>query len=134
MKFPSRRRAIAAPTVAGAAAEQAAAAFLEAQGLTIAARNAASRGGEIDIVARDGDVLVFVEVRLRANQRFGSGADSVDARKQQRLVRAANHYLIRHHGARPPPCRFDVLSLAPAPEQSPPYRVEWLRDAFRPGV
>lgn len=133
MKPSSLRRSASATVKLGAEAEQAAADFLISQGLTIVARNAASRRGEIDIVARDGDVLVFAEVRLRANRRFGSGADSVDVRKQQRLIKAANHYLVRHHGAQPPPCRFDVLSLAPAPEQSPPYRVEWVQDAFRPG-
>lgn len=133
MSLPPRRRPASPPTAAGTAAEQAAADFLKARGLTIVARNAASRRGELDIVAREGNTLVFVEVRLRANPRFGSGAESVDARKQQRLIRAATHYLSRHYGSHPPVCRFDVVSLAPASEKSPPYRVEWLRDAFRPG-
>ncbi len=130
MKLPALRRAKSIGR--GEAAEQAAVEFLRARGLDIAERNIASRRGEIDIIARDGDLLVFVEVRLRSNSRFGSGADSVDARKQQRLARAANHYLARRFGAHPPPCRFDVISLTRAPEQSSAYRVEWLRDAFRP--
>ncbi|HEY8384825.1 MAG TPA: YraN family protein [Porticoccaceae bacterium] len=131
MKRPALRRA--APSVAGHAAEQAAVDFLRSHGVAIEARNAASRRGEIDIVARDGDLLLFIEVRLRSNPRFGSGAASVDPRKQQRLISAASYYLVKHYGSRPPPCRFDVLSLSPAPEQSSPYRVEWLQDAFRPG-
>ncbi len=84
-------------------------------------------------MARDGEVLVFVEVRLRNHGDFGSGADSIDARKQQRLAMAAARYLVRTHGDSPPPCRFDALSLEGPVDRDLDYRVEWLRDAFRPG-
>jgi putative endonuclease len=117
----------------GGVAEAAARLFLSARGLAIAATNFRCRQGEIDIVARDGETLVFAEVRLRSNRRFGDGADSIDLRKQRRLVRAAEYYLATRVRGAPPPCRFDALSLAPAPDKTPPYHVEWIRDAFRPG-
>lgn len=106
----------------GAAAEELAARHLQTQGLKILARNYRCRGGEIDLIAQEQDTLVFVEVRLRRSARFGGAAASVDAHKQARIVRAAQHYL----GARDAPCRFDVLLL----DDIDPARIEWLRDAF----
>ena len=106
---------------AGSAAEDAAANFLARQGLQIVARNYRTRMGEIDLVARDGATLVFVEVRMRSSQRFGGGAESIGPRKQARIVAAARQYLARLR--REPPCRFDVVTLdggTPA----------WLRGAF----
>ena len=107
----------------GLAAEEAAARFLESRGLAIVARNYRTRFGEVDLVARDGATLVFVEVRKRSWRAYGGAAASVDARKQSRLVAAARHYLARL-GAEPA-CRFDVVtwdgeSAAPA----------WIRGAF----
>lgn len=93
----------------GAQAEVLAAAFLERHGLVIVARNFRTRRGEIDIVARDGDTLVFVEVRLRARSDFGGAAASVTARKQQRIVAASLAYLARLRGE--PVCRFDAVLL-----------------------
>ena len=105
----------------GAGAERDAERFLERHGLAIVARNYRTRFGEIDLVARDGATLVFVEVRLRSSDRFGGGAESIGAHKRRRIVAAARHYLAR---VRPePPCRFDVVTLdGGAPE--------WLRAAF----
>ena len=74
---------------------------------------------------RDGEHLVFVEVRYRSRSDFGGAAASVTAAKQARLALAAQHYLQRH-GDRAP-CRFDVVALAP---DQPPH---WIRDAFQPG-
>lgn len=80
------------------------------------------RGGEIDLVLRDRDgTLVFVEVRTRATRSHGGAAATVSGVKQQRLVRAARHYLMRF--ASPPPCRFDVVAIDGE-------HVEWLRAAF----
>ncbi len=80
------------------------------------------RGGEIDLVLRDRDgTLVFVEVRTRATRSHGGAAATVSAVKQQRLVRAARHYLMRF--ASPPPCRFDVVAIDGE-------HIEWLRAAF----
>jgi len=91
----------------GAAEEQAAADFLVSQGLRIVARNWRCKGGELDVVAMEGDTLVFVEVRARASVRFGGAAASITASKQTRLIRAAQHYLTTL--ARVPACRFDAV-------------------------
>ena len=107
--------------VAGLAAEDAAARFLERNGLTILARNYRTRLGEIDLIARDGATLVFVEVRMRANERCGGGAESIGWRKRARIEAAARQYLA--HIRREPPCRFDVVTL----DRGVPV---WLRGAF----
>lgn len=106
---------------AGDRGEERAAQFLQRKGLRIIDRNYRTRQGEIDLVAMDGDVLVFVEVRMRSEARFGGGAESVDSRKCSRLVAAARHYLMRL--GREPACRFDVVSL----ECDAPT---WIRAAF----
>jgi putative endonuclease len=95
--------------VTGAAAEEAARAHLEAAGLALVARNYSCRYGEIDLIMREGETLVFVEVRSRSHRGFGGAAASIDQRKQDRLKRTAEHYLQRQR--RMPPCRFDVVTL-----------------------
>jgi putative endonuclease len=120
-----------APITAGASAEQFAGEYLASLGMAIVVTNYRARYGEIDLIARDNDTLVFVEVRLRNHGHFGSGAESVNASKQQKLIRTAQDYLTKHH-PQPPPCRFDVISLAAALDKKAPYHVEWVRDAFRP--
>ena len=107
----------------GQAAEARACAHLERAGLKLLARNFRCRQGEIDLVMREGDTLVFVEVRYRHQSHFGSGAESVDRRKQARLIQAARHYLQTHPAQAEQPCRFDVVSLAPE-------QIEWIHDAF----
>jgi putative endonuclease len=111
---------------AGDAAEQAACAHLAANGCRIVARNVRYREGELDVVALDGGVLAFVEVRLRTGARFGGAGASVDAFKRRRLVRAAQHYLVERYGAgkKLPPCRFDVIAV------DANGVTEWIRDAF----
>jgi putative endonuclease len=109
----------------GAAAEALAAEFLEAQGLAIVARNYRCRGGEIDLIARDGETLIFVEVRLRSDPAFGGAAASITSAKKRRLRFAALHYLSRSRPRRQdPPCRFDAILL----EALDPARIEWLVD------
>lgn len=108
----------------GAAAEDAAARLLEARGLRVVGRNFRVRGGEIDLVCRDGATTVFVEVRLRTRQDFGGAAASITAAKQQRLILAAQHWLARHGES---PCRFDAVLSDGA-------TLEWIRDAFRPAA
>lgn len=94
---------------AGKRAEDRAAAFLQAKGLVIVERNFAAKVGEIDIIAKDGDELVFVEVRARSSRGFGGAAASVDAGKRRRVTRAARVWLQARgwEGA----CRFDVVAL-----------------------
>jgi putative endonuclease len=76
----------------GAEAERLAAAFLEARGLSIVERNYRRRCGELDLVARDGSTLVFVEVRLRRGRAFGGAAESITAAKRARLTRAGSMF------------------------------------------
>jgi putative endonuclease len=109
---------------AGARAEALAAAFLEARGLAILARNVRSRHGELDLVARDGATLVFVEVRLRRGTAFGGAAASITPAKQARLLAAARGYLATL--PREPPCRFDAVLL----DALDPARIEWQRDVL----
>ena len=118
---------IAHPTpaqAAGGAGEERAAEYLARHGLAIVARNYRTRAGEIDLIAREGATLVFVEVRMRSPHRFGGALASIIPRKQRRIVAAARQYLM---GLRPtPPCRFDVVALDGAGP-------EWIRGAFDAG-
>jgi putative endonuclease len=98
-----------AKQVAGDAAEERALHFLQQQGLVLVARNFRCKGGEIDLIMRDGNALVFVEVRQRKNASYGGAAASVTTRKQARLIIAAQTFLLRYKT--PPPCRFDVLAM-----------------------
>lgn len=93
----------------GRAAEEAAAELLRAKGMVVVERNFRVKAGEIDIVARDRDEIVFVEVRARASSSFGGAAASVGAAKRRKLIRAARVWLqARAYGG---PCRFDVVAL-----------------------
>lgn len=95
---------------------------LRRRGLHPVARNYRCRGGEIDLVMRDGAALVFIEVRYRSRDDFGGALASVDQRKQRRLILAARHYLARSGWSGP--CRFDVVGL------DRQYNTQWIRDAF----
>ena len=106
----------------GLAAEDTAWAHLERRGLRLIERNYRCKGGEIDLIAMDDETLVFVEVRLRASERFGGAAASIDWGKRRRLVHAAEHYLTYRVKAAPP-CRFDAVLVSPT-------GIEWIRDAF----
>ena len=115
-------RADSAHIADGAKAEALAARHLEAHGLTIVARNVRSRFGEIDLVAREGETLVFIEVRLRRSAGFGGAAASITATKRLRLVKAAAGYLA---GLRSEPaCRFDAVLL----DGLDGSRIVWLKD------
>ena len=121
-----RRTAVRTPKQrAGDAAEDAAAKHLAAAGCRIVARNARYRDGEVDLVARERDVLVFVEVRMRVSLRFGGAAVSVNTLKQKRIARAAQHWLLGEYGERWPACRFDVVTVDGS------GTIEWIRDAFQ---
>ena len=107
----------------GAAAETAALAWLQRQGLKLVERNWRCRAGELDLVLRDGATLVFVEVRLRGSQAFGGAAASVDAKKRAKLLAAAQLYLAR---AADQPCRFDVVTMTDGNGRD----LQWIRNAF----
>jgi putative endonuclease len=89
---------------------------LERRGYAILARRYRLRMGEIDIVARDGETIVFVEVKAREGRAFGGAAEAVTATKRRRIVALASHYLTRHHLSNRP-CRFDVVSIQMEAEQ-----------------
>lgn len=95
----------------GAKAEDEALAQLQAAGLDLVTRNYLARGGELDLVMRDGAILVFVEVRFRAQADHGDGLDSVAKPKQQRMLTAARQFVLAHPLYRQWPMRFDVVSL-----------------------
>ena len=116
-----------ARAVAGRAAEDLAARFLDGQGLHVVARNFRTKRGEIDLIARDGATLVFVEVRFRRSERHGGAAESITAAKQARMVAAAKVYLLRQRGD--PPCRFDAILL----DALDPARIDWRRDVIASG-
>ena len=123
---PTGRRT--AKQVAGAAAEDIAAAFLLAKGLEILERNYLRRLGELDIVARDGDVLVIAEVRTRATERYGGAAASVNARKQLRIIRAASQLLQQRRDLAHLRVRFDVIAVSEMGSERP--KVDWILHAF----
>jgi putative endonuclease len=107
----------------GRRAEALAGDFLQRQGLVLIEKNWHSRFGEIDLVLLEGKTIVFVEVRLRTNTRFGSPGESIHGRKRSRLLAAARQYLARHPRA---VCRFDAVLL----RRLDPPDFEWIRDAI----
>jgi len=109
----------------GAQAEQTAARFLQQQGLRLVQANYRCRFGEIDLILKDGDILVFAEVRMRSNNDFGGAAASIDARKQSKLILTAQHYLASLSST--PPCRFDAVLMSTAEGQD---GIEWVKNAF----
>lgn len=113
---------------AGEQAETQITQHLQQQGLRIIQRNYRCRGGEIDIIALHNETLVFIEVRLRNNPRYGDGLASVDRRKQQRLAHAAAHFLQSSKRWGNYPCRFDVIAVQT--RQSESMTPTWVKAAF----
>jgi len=111
--------------VLGAQAEARAAQLLRAAGLELLARNYRCRMGELDIVARQGELLVVAEVRYRSSASHGGAAASITPAKRRRIVRATRHLLARHPALQRLRIRFDAL-LVPAGDGA----IEWLRNAF----
>lgn len=109
--------------------EERAARWLEERGVQLLARNFSGKTGEIDLIARDGEHLVFVEVRARSNRAFSSAAASVDRRKQQRIVRTAQLFLQRHPALAQLPCRFDVIAFEPR-QSGNRLEIHWIPGAF----
>ncbi|ARN74879.1 YraN family protein [Oceanicoccus sagamiensis] len=112
----------------GAAAEQKARQWLQQQGLSYIASNYRCKAGEIDIIMRDGQQLVFVEVRYRKQGSFGDGLESVTWRKQQKLLKAAACYLQEKKRLNSMPCRFDVVAAKPGCHDQ--LHWTWVKDAF----
>lgn len=108
----------------GPAAEKLAVEFLQRNGLKLIESNFRSRHVEIDLILRDGDTLVFAEVRLRSSSAFGGAAASFTPAKQAKITRTAQFYL--QHTRSKAPCRFDAVLL----DSLDAKRVEWIRNAF----
>ncbi len=108
----------------GLAAEQRACDYLTRQGLTLIESNYRSRFGEIDLILRDGSVLVFAEVRMRSSDDFGGARASITPTKQAKLIKTAQQYLTQF--TRPPACRFDALLLGAVHDGA----IEWIKNAF----
>lgn len=111
--------------VQGTHAESLARSYLLKQGLTFVAHNFRSRLGEIDLIMRDKETLVFIEVRARTSNAYGGALSSVTISKQRKLVKTALYYLLKHNLHDKLPTRFDVVSLDGAQQQ-----ITWVKNAF----
>ncbi len=107
----------------GSIREHLAAAYLAEQGLTILEHNFRAPGGEIDLIALDGNTLVFVEVKYRKDGRMGLPEEAVTVRKQRTIRRTAAAYLSEHGGSGGRPCRFDVVAVLGE-------KISWIPNAF----
>ena len=112
----------------GAAAEALARQHLEQQGLRLIAQNWRCRLGELDLVMLHADTVVFVEVRYRRHRAWGGAVESVDARKREKLCRAAQHFLQQESRWSKYPCRFDVIAVNA--DSHTPARLDWIQNAF----
>lgn len=112
---------------AGKRWEKVAESFLQSRGLITRKRNFHSRFGEIDLIMQDKDALVFVEVRFRDNDRFGSGAETVTRSKQVKLAKAASYFLLINPAYSQRPCRFDVISIHGKQGNTV---FDWIKNAF----
>lgn len=91
--------------------ENVAAEYLQSQGYEIIERNFRCRSGEIDLIAREGESLCFVEVKYRAGSTCGSPMDAVGSRKQRQILKVAKYYLMKNDMTMDTPCRFDVVAV-----------------------
>jgi len=112
----------------GKQAEESACRYLLENGLKLIEKNYKCRSGEIDLIMRHNDSIVFVEVRYRHNNRFGSGAESVVKRKQDKLISAALHYIQTHGKSARSASRFDVISIRDSFGKD---HIEWIQNAFQ---
>jgi putative endonuclease len=112
----------------GASGEQIALKYLCARGLRLIKRNYRCKGGELDLIMFDGDILALIEVRLRSDDGYGGAAASVTPAKQRRLILAAKHLLLTHIELARCRARFDVVAIGNNARGT--YEVEWLKGAF----
>lgn len=101
---------------------------LERQGFDFITANYQCKTGEIDLIMRDREVLVFVEVRYRKETHLGNPLETVTYSKQRKLIRTAQFFLQQHFGNQWPPCRFDVIGISGELDNSP--LIEWIGNAF----
>lgn len=108
-------------------AEREVARFLQSKGMEIVARNVHFRDGEVDLVARDGETLVFVEVKARSSEEFGSGVEAVTLPKRRRIIRGALRFMARW--GKEVSCRFDIVEVR-LDNQGRPVSFRHLKGAF----
>ena len=113
----------------GNIAEEKASAYLIKANCKIVEKNFTCTFGEIDLIIRDHDYLVFVEVRYRGKEDFGSGAETVSLTKQRKIIRSAQRYLQYKKIGDLIPCRFDVVSMTLNEEKQ--FKIDWIKDAFQ---
>ena len=101
--------------------------YLKTQGLRFVQKNYRCSHGEIDLVMMDKRTLIFVEVRFREDEDFGSAVETVDRRKQLKVLRAAAHYLLRNKIYNALQCRFDVIGIT---KKNSSVKISWLQNAF----
>ncbi|MDO5145431.1 MAG: YraN family protein [Eubacteriales bacterium] len=109
---------------AGRLGETAAASFLESQGVRILLRNFYCRQGEIDLIAKEGEVFLAVEVKWRRNKKQGQPCEAVDLRKQRKICRAYDYFRLKYDLDEYVPARFDVV------EVDGDYQCRWIKNAF----
>jgi len=113
----------------GKLAENAAYDFLLTRGLKPVARNYRAATGEIDIIMRDSNDIVFIEVRYRKNDHFGDGAESITWKKQNKIYKTALHFLLNNSKLNKCNYRFDVIAMSQLNNQ---FEIDWIDDAFQP--
>ncbi len=116
-----------APRARGHIVEAAACHFLQQQGLLLLEANYTVRRGELDLVMQQGHTIVFVEVRFRKTDRYGTPAETVTVAKQRKLWLAARHWLATHPAAARQPCRFDIVAARPGESG---LQFEWIINAL----
>lgn len=102
--------------------------FLQKHNLKILLRNYCCRAGEIDIIAKDQDTVVFVEVKFRRQKKYGEAQETVNYQKQRRIIKAALHFLVVNKLAEKVACRFDVVAIHHYQGKSP--QLSWIKNAF----
>ncbi len=112
----------------GQEAESLAQRYLAGNGLELVTRNYRTRLGEIDLIMKDNETIVFIEVRYRKTTTYGSSAESIDRRKQAKLVSCAQHYLQKQKMSFSMASRFDVIAISKETGQP---RIEWIKNAFQ---
>jgi putative endonuclease len=115
------------PAAIGARFERSTESHLKRNGLRTICHNYRCRGGEIDLVMEDGDTIVFIEVRYRSTDDYGDPFETITQRKQQRIIRAATHFLGKNANYRDRPCRFDAVGVNGIGER---VKYDWIKGAF----
>lgn len=128
MPSQKQHKPLTAKKLTGNQAEELAKTFLTSKGLGFCDSNFQCKTGEIDLIMKDQDMLVFVEVRYRAASEHGTPVATVTSSKQRKLIRTASFFLQQHFGDRWPACRFDVIGISGDLNDYPD--IEWIPSAF----